>query len=162
MGDPRSRQSEEYAFKALGFKKHVDEEELMREFNNICVPEGIFLDEEERNVSVEVKRLIGNQLPVDAKTCQRRKIWERNHITWPWRKTVLSAVNKAHPDIIYKYDVFAHHIVFLVPDTLPKNGRRRLEKRVITVVEEKVTSISVPKRVYVHFVSAPETHFDRF
>ena len=119
------------------------------------------MDFDKRLVSVEVKRLIGNELPVDSRTNSRRKIWERNKITWPWKKTVLSALEKANPEIVKEYGITSHHIVFLVPDTLSKHSSSRLEKRALSVVEMYVSFLSV-KRVFVHFLPTPSHHFDRF
>ena len=41
----------------------VPEEELIRRFKGMRVPEGIFVNDSDECVSVEVKRIIGNTLP---------------------------------------------------------------------------------------------------
>ena len=164
MGDPRSLASEVYAISKLGFQLLVDEEHLIQEFSqfSIKVPEGIFEDGEKRRVTVEVKRIIGNMLPLDKGTQTRRKVWNRSTIVWPWKKTIRSAVEKAHPEIVRRYDIFAHYVVLLVPETLPSNKYNKLVKRATLEASKYVEEIDTPKHVYLQFLLAPPEQFDRF
>jgi hypothetical protein len=165
MSDPRSRASEEYAFKELGYKRIIHEDVLMREFEGRKVPEGIFMDGRGNNVSVEVKRIIGNVLPADAETGERRKVWRQGRIIWPWKITLLSALEKANEALIEKYNVRSHHIVVLVPARLSKREFSRIKRRCESVASECVPlyeSLRSLRSVFLHVIRAPDENFDRF
>lgn len=163
MADPRSRESEEYALGKLGFLLCVEEDALIREYSqmHIRVPEGIFYDPNtKRRVTVEVKRLISNELPCDKGKKERRKVVERGRVIWPWKKTVHSAFEKAHPTILRDYGATEHHVVFLTPESLDKRKHERLVKRALHCSSEVAQLVSVRTRV--HFITAPDSCFDRF
>ena len=161
MSDARSYESEVYAFQHLGFECIKTECELMSELGYCRVPEGIFWDCKNRyKVSVEVKRLIGNELPREGKS--RRIVRRRKSIIWPWTSTVESAIEKAHPKITDLFTIEMHHVVFVVPEQLSAKSFRRLHQHINEVASRfmNYTTIGVP--VSVHIIKGPSTLFDRF
>lgn len=164
MSDLRAWPSESYAFTQLGFSDiHIikSEQELMSEFCG-AVPEAIFRDPHtEKNVSIEVKRIVGNDLP---KGDGRRFIRRRKSIIWPWTSTVESALGKVNGHIICTYMVQEHHIVFIVPESLSQKSFERLKYHVDTTVNERISTVAdlKPKRIHTHVIRGPLYLFDRF
>lgn len=130
VGDMRSLPSEQYALQKLDIKACIrSEDQLMNEYTS-HVPEGIFVDTRGRIVSVEVKRIIGNWLPVVNNPDGRRRILRRGRIVWPWKSTVESALRKADSPALEDYRVSLHYVVLVIPDSLSDHHKTRLEKHV--------------------------------
>lgn len=141
----------------------VDEDQLIREYSHksISVPEGIFRDPTTGKViTLEVKRIVANTLPMDDGKMERRKVMERGKIVWPWKKTVQSAMRKAHPNILRDHGAMEHHAVFLVPSSLKKGERDKLMRRTLSHAAEAAEKVPVSTRI--HFLLAPDSCFDRF
>ncbi len=166
LPDVRAWPSEEFAFEHLGFRDKIKSEvELMHEQKS-CIPEAIFRYND-KNVSVEVKRIIGNYLPEEGGG--RRVIRRRKHIIWPWTSTVEAAINKLHESIVDSYFVQEHHIVFVIPDNLSKRSYSRLCLHIRSSIERMVEynlkkgkNVIKQSRIHTHIIEGPVELFDRF
>ena len=159
--DARSLASEVYALGRLCVEKCVrSERELIDEFPGQKIPEGIFYLEG-RLVSIEVKRIIGNLLPQEEHETERRKKRSKkgDHISWPWDRTVEMAIEKANDEMLKKYCIRAHHVVFVYPDLLSRRQVSRLRAHVHTTVHRK--KHITPAKIFTHLISGPGFLFDR-
>jgi hypothetical protein len=172
--DERSLPSEKYALeficKKLGCQEVVkNEKELINEQEEGCVPEGIFKDNKGRKIiSVEVKRIVGNDLPSEAheKTTKRKLIRRRKHIVWPWTSTVVAALSKANSKIVERYNVNEHHIVFVIPESMDNRSYERLLRHIDDSVRQYFSycqDLPLKKnKFFVHSLRGPSMLFDRF
>ena len=164
--DWRSAASENYAFEYIGIKKILyEEDELITKYawKGIKIPECIAVDPSDSNsiISVEEKRICGNNLPKDFNGQDRRILRDRgDRITWPWGKTIHDSLLKAHPVIVQELNVNTHHSVFVVPKSLNKKTLRRLCNHVYTNVREKYSDIPNCNTV-VHVIQGDDAMFDR-
>ena len=112
----------------LGLTQLVrSEEELMSEAEERGggpVPEEIWRMDDTL-LSVEVKRISGNTLPVQNNPDGRRRILRRGKIVWPWQLTVHCAVQKASSPPVVWYKVHVHYAVVLIPDTMSSSEQER-------------------------------------
>ena len=163
MADPRSWPSECFALAELGLSasNRLHSETELIELHRRTVPEGIFRHPlTQRIISVEVKRIVGNTLPSDA----RRKLRDRRGIMWPWRNTVHMAIAKAHDDIVRLHGVEEHHVVFVVPDTLARRAYDRLVRHIIDATNEYLRCAYHPldsKCIHTYVARGPPALFDR-
>lgn len=167
MSDIRSWPSEQYAFNYLGLnvsdclKSEVD---LMNECNNSCVPEAIFKHPvNQKVISVEVKRIVGNRLPIEGKG--RRVIRRRNGIVWPWTSTVETALGKATELFCSFYMIEEHHVVFIIPDTLSKRDHRKVHLHIYSAVNDFIHNERnelKSSKIRVYIIAGPKQLFDRF
>ena len=168
MAELESRASEVYAFHHLGFTEGdivCDEQTLISCYaqNGIQVPEAIFYNPHiGQNVSIEVKRIPGNVIPTGPHE-DPRKLRRRNLIVWPWKRTVESAIIKAHPKIVQTYNIRHHHVVIVVPECLCDRQYKRIARHVQTTVESflRANALNVPK-LHTHIIRGPNDLFDRF
>tara|TARA_B100000214_G_scaffold374022_1_gene355691 strand:- start:432 stop:1022 length:591 start_codon:yes stop_codon:yes gene_type:complete len=164
--DWRSAASEHYAFEYIGIKKILyceDELILKYAWQGIKIPECIAVDplNPSNNISIEVKRICGNNLPQDYVGQDRRTLRERgDKITWPWGKTIHDSLSKAHPLIVSELNVHTHHSIFVVPKSLSKKKLKRLCNHVYTIVCEKYYNIPICNTV-VHVIQGDDIMFDR-
>lgn len=167
MSDIRSWPSESYAFKHLGFSHYhqlKSEQDLIDENSIGTVPEAIFQNPfNNRIMSVEVKRIVGNNLPKEE--TGRRIIRRRKQIIWPWTSTVEAALSKANARIVSMYMIEEHHVVFVVPDKLTD----RAHTRVISHIQETIAAyykngnaVMKQNKTHVHIIKGPSNLFDRF
>ena len=163
----RDLRSEKFAFDALRLDDPVVKEcDLIHEFDGLKVPEGIFRDpvDNDRNISVEVKRIIGIDLP----TCGggRRKILRRvnrnERIIWPWTSSVHLAISKLHPRIAQVYNVHSHHVVFIIPVSLTDSVKRRTIQHIKRVTTSFLQSYTPVRRTRLHIVEGMDELFDRY
>lgn len=168
MSDIRSWPSERYAFEILGLQlSHVvvSENEMIHDICEDCtVPEAIFKHPiTGKLISVEVKRIVGNNLPNEGKR-QRKLIRRRKQIIWPWSSTVEAALSKANETIVKYYMVEEHHVVFIIPDFLSSRDSNRVETHIYASVNnyfEKFDSVIRRNRIFVNIVKGPSELFDR-
>lgn len=166
--DCRSLASEEYAFRYLGIRDVVAEEDALIDryaSMGLKVPEMIALDplDPDRIISVEVKRICGNQLPIDEKNCERRKLKRRNHYIWPWEKTICNSMMKAHSQIVTDMKIYAHHIVFVIPSSLDRRALRRMCIRIQESCYSNIGECAMElDRMFVHVIQGDDSLFDRF
>tara|TARA_B110001452_G_scaffold43466_2_gene33300 strand:+ start:11774 stop:12232 length:459 start_codon:yes stop_codon:yes gene_type:complete len=141
----------------------VPEEELIRRFRGMRVPEGIFVNDRDECVSVEVKRIIGNTLPSMAggRRHIKRSVRGREHIIWPWTSSVENALSKLRLEIAKTYDIKVHHAVFLIPYSLPERSRRRVIEHITTVATRHLQTYDTSTKVVYHIFQSDETIFDR-
>jgi len=165
MGDLRALPSEMYAFKHLGLQeknKIKSEKELMNECFGM-VPEAIFKHPlNNKNISVEVKRIVGNKLPFEGGG--RRLIRRRKHIIWPWKSTIEASLDKINGDIVNKYSVSEHHVVIVVPENLSERSHNRLLNHIQDSANNYFvnTSLSLKKnRIFIHVIKGNVNLFDR-
>tara|TARA_B100000787_G_scaffold155797_1_gene131525 strand:- start:413 stop:907 length:495 start_codon:yes stop_codon:yes gene_type:complete len=163
MSDPRSLASELYAFSYLGLPIEdmiVSERELIDNYGTqgMNVPEAIFTVDNQR-ITVEVKRIPGNNLPDDGSP--RRSLRRRNRIIWPWTSTVERALKKTSPLLSFDYDIVCHHVVFVIPDTLARKKKMRLHNHVNTAVDQYKNDDCVHPNIRVHIIDGPLVLFDR-
>ena len=164
--DWRSIASEEYAFAYIGIKKILyEEDDLITKYawKGIKIPECIAVDPADSTsiISVEVKRICGNNLPKDYQGQDKRFLRDRgDKIMWPWGKTIQDSLLKAHPLIVKELNVNTHHSVFVVPKSLSKKTLRRLCNHVYTNVCEKYYNIPNCNTV-VHVIQGDDSMFDR-
>lgn len=169
--DWRSTASEQFAFDYIGIKHVlVEEDVLIHKYacQGVRVPECIALDPDDpdRIISIEVKRICGNQLPLDFTGQVRRKLKHRNEIVWPWSKTIHASIEKAHPKIVSDMGVQRHHIVFVVPSSLTPRSLQRLCTRIQTSVSRSLDEFSnseyLMRHYIVHIIQGDDILFDRF
>lgn len=166
--DWRSIASETYAMDYIGIKSVLSPEaDLISRYarQGVRVPECIAVDPQhpDRVISVEVKRICGNQLPLDFCSQTRRKLRRRNRLVWPWETTIYNSVIKAHPAIVADYNVNTHHIVFVIPGSLDARTSARLCKRICDSVRNTYTKLTLPLRhMVVHIIQGRDELFDRF
>tara|TARA_B110001450_G_scaffold248396_1_gene264531 strand:- start:1 stop:519 length:519 start_codon:yes stop_codon:yes gene_type:complete len=170
-GDTSSLPSERYVFEQMGLTtRHLvrSEEELMREAERRgggCVPEGIWRHPHlsDKRVSVEVKRISGNTLPVHNNPDGRRRILRRGKIVWPWQSTVQCAVGKASSFSVLQYRVDIHYAVFLIPDTMSEAEKGRTRRHIVGAAVEAVSSLQPgAAKIRVVVMEGPVFLFDRF
>lgn len=170
MGDLRAKPSEDFAFEHLGLNETHQiktEDELMNEFASV-VPEGIFrYPTNDKIISVEVKRIVGNNLPLDDRQdgLRRRFIRRRKHIIWPWASTVEAALQKASENLIETYFVQEHHMVFVIPESLSSRMYHRVTDHIHYTVQqylEKGCNVIKSNRIHTHIIQGPDNLFDRF
>ena len=166
--DWRSLASEKYALEYLRIKKFVlGETELIDKYasQGVKVPECIAEDPSNpgRLISVEVKRICGNQLPLDYTGQERRKLRKRNKLIWPWGSTISNSLLKAHPQIVADLKIERHWIVFVVPDSLSNRSLKRMCERIESWVVKGIELVDMPvKYVDVHIIQGDDRLFDRF
>ena len=170
MGDLRAKPSEEFAFEHLGLNiqhRIRTEYELMNEFESV-VPEGIFrYPTNDKIISVEVKRIVGNNLPMDC-GCdgeRRRFIRRRKQIVWPWLSTVEAALQKANECVVQTYLVEEHHMVFVIPQSLSVRMHQRITEHIHHAVRQYITkgfNIIKSNKIHTHVIQGPDELFDRF
>jgi hypothetical protein len=164
----RSIASEEYALAYMGIRNIIaTEEDLIQRYANdgIRVPECVALDPADRDkiISVEVKRICGNQLPLDFEGQERRKVRSRSRLIWPWITTIMNSIAKAHPQIVADLKIHTHHVVFVLPSSLPSRSLRRLCDRICKYTVLKLDDMDLPVRhVVVHIIQGKDFLFDRF
>mgnify|MGYP001501511312 FL=1 len=159
-GDFRSLPSEHFALKQLGIVHCIkNENELMQEYTS-RVPEGIF-SMDGKIVSVEVKRIIGNWLPVEQNPDGRRRILRRGQIVWPWRSTVESALKKSYSQAILDYGVQIHYVAIVIPESLSEYHKTRLEKHIRQTSDVFFLTDTTIVKTKVCIFEGPDQLFDR-
>ena len=157
--------SEEFAFRYLGISAILlTEDALIERYWPHKVPEIVAVDprDSSRIISVEVKRICGNQLPLDRTGQTRRKLKRGNHYVWPWRTTIRNAFLKAHPQLVRDMNIHAHHIVFVVPHSLSPKSLKRICKQIQTTSNEEIQTCNLNlKRVAVHIVQGNDVLFEQ-
>ena len=156
-------ESEYHAFSRLGLDNPiVTEDELIRQFRGIRVPEALFNDNG-TVVSVEVKRIIGNALPIGGggRRRIRRYVRGKERIIWPWTSSVETALSKLHHNIATEYNVNTHVAVFLVPDTLSCSDVQRVQRHINTIAYSFLSKKWTPTKVKYHILTCDEYFFDR-
>ena len=166
----RTFESECHAFERIGVSRtpRVRECELVRRFENTCVPEGIFDAPEGHAMSVEVKRIVGNTLPSDVTRRAPRKITRRacfgarSRIVWPWTSSVETALCKLDERIARAYGVKVHVAVFLVPRSLPSRCKGRVRDHIHRVAQSVLSGPTLlsTKTIY-HIVECDDVFFER-
>ena len=159
--------SENYAITRLRCRPIVTERQLQEKFMGQRVPEGIF----KRNgeiVTIEVKRIPGNELPYETSKKRCIKLSDSNrkaaprHIRWPWTSTVKTALSKLQPDIAANYNVCKHTAVFLIPTSLPAKAKKRTIQHITTVADGFLSShTSKSFKVEWCILETPDEFFDR-
>ena len=161
MSHPRSLASELYAFSYLGLPIEdmvVSERELIDNYAT-HVPEAIFTVDNKR-ITVEVKRIPGNTLPVPDDGLPKRSLRRRNLIIWPWTSTVENALKKATPLLSHDYGIVCHHVVFVIPDTLARKQKIRLHNHVNSTVHRYKNDDCVHPNIRVHIIDGPLVLFE--
>ena len=159
-----SLQSEEWVFSQLNLTKDTcirTERQLLCEFT--CpVPEGIWTcpTDSNKRISVEVKRVIGNWLPLEHANDYRRTVKRRDRIIWPWKSTVEGAITKAESDAIQSYMVDVHYAVFVIPESLDVSHQNKVRKHIYRIASA-VTVHKKPK-VSIIILRGPDSLFYRF
>ena len=170
MSDSRAKPSEEFAFQHLGLNLNHQiktEHELINEFESV-VPEGIFYHpNNDKIISVEVKRIVGNNLPSDDSYDgdRRRFIRRRKQIVWPWLSTVEAALQKANECVIQTYFVEEHHMVFVIPESLSVRISQRITEHIHKSVKKCITqgyNKIKSNKIHTHVIQGPDILFDRF
>ena len=139
----------------------------MNEISSV-VPEGIFrYPTNDKIISVEVKRIVGNNLPFDDRHegLKRRFIRRRKHIVWPWASTVEAALQKANKCVVDTYFVEEHHMVFVIPQSLSSRMYIRVTDHIHNTVKqciEKGFDAIKSNRIHTHIIQGPDELFDRF
>lgn len=164
--DVRSLASEYFAFSYLGIRDVILEEDaLIRRYSGMKVPEMVAVDpcHSDRIISVEVKRICGNQLPLDHTGQERRKLKRHGHYIWPWKTTVSKSLWKAHPKLVNDLHIHAHHIVFVIPKSLSTRALNRLCHRIREACEDEVENCELTlNHVIIHVIQGDDFMFDRF
>ena len=161
----RSLSSEIFAFEYLKIKDVIiREEDLINMYANrsIKIPECIAVDPNDSSkiISVEVKRICGNNLPKDYEGQKRRiKRGRRNKIVWPWEKTIVEGMTKAHPTLINDMQITAHHSVFVIPSSLNKKELRKVCSHIVNTALDKQDHLHC--HTTVHVIQGNEFMFDR-
>jgi len=158
-----SSESEERAFQILGLKNPIiSEDELIRRFEGLKVPEALFYDNG-TTVSVEVKRIIGNTLPHCGKGRRRikRYVKGRERIIWPWTSSVETALSKLHSSIAHEFCVSIHIAVFLIPDILSNSVKERIIRHIETIASTFLTERNTSTKVKYFIFDCDEKYFDR-
>ena len=166
--DWRSMASELYALDYIGIT-HIlhEEDELIALFacHGLRVPECIALDpsDPDRIISVEVKRICGNELPLDYTGQTRRKLRSRNQLVWPWNTTIYNSILKAHPLIIERYRIQRHLVVFVIPYSLNERARNRMCERIQSSVQRNFEKApDALRHMVVYIIQGDDVLFDRF
>jgi len=166
-GDFGSLASELYAFECLGLTGKAcirTEQELLEECNTGPVPEGIW-ECAGQVVSVEVKRIAGNTLPIADNPDGRRQIFRRGRIIWPWVSTVHYAICKCTCEAVTTYNVDVHYAVFLVPESMNTSARERTYRHIQHVAKQTysalTSSMKLGVKVKAVMLTAPDVVFDR-
>lgn len=158
-----SSESEKLAFSKLGLKNPiVSEDELIKTFDGLKVPEAIF-DDNGTIVSVEVKRIIGNALPECGQGRRRikRYINGRERTIWPWTSSVESALSKLHSDIAEQFSISVHLAVFLIPEYLSNSVKNRIARHIRQTASAFLTSNITSTKVKYFIFNCEERYFDR-
>jgi len=163
--DWKSFASEMYAFEYLGIHNFiVREDELIKKYSQLGIktPECIAFDPNDSSkiISIEVKRICGNRLPCDYTGQKHRYMKYRNKIIWPWGKTVKTAFEKAHSNIVSDLGINTHHAVFVIPNSLTKRASRRLCER-IEAYTKAYGSYTTVRNLIVHVIQGDDAMFDR-
>ena len=164
--DWRSIASEKFALDYIGINDVLyEEDDLILRYAplGIKTPEVVARDptNPQRIISVEVKRICGNTLPLE--NGHRRKLKNRNVIIWPWTQTVYQSLEKANKKIVHELGIHRHHVVFVVPRSLEKRVLNRLVSRIESTTENYMHRIQLPVRhVVIHVIQGDDTLFDRF
>lgn len=158
-----SFESEEHAFKILGLKNPIiSENELIKKFEGIRVPEALFNDNG-TIVSVEVKRIIGNTLPLCGQGRRRikRYVKGRERIVWPWTSSVETALSKLHSIIANEFCVSIHVAVFLIPEFLSNSVKERIIRHIKTIATTFLTYKTTSTKVKYFIFGCDKKYFDR-
>jgi len=156
--------SEEYVFEQLGLSyRHLvrSEQQLIDEVNSGPVPEGIWRLPScpERLISVEVKRIAGNSLPMNDNPDGRKHLIKRGKIIWPWESTVKYAILKCSSDAIQQHNVQVHYAVFLIPESMGSSARQKTYKHIVNALQRVPPQ---PIKVKVMMMQGPDHLFYRF
>ena len=157
-------ESEERAFQILGLKNPIiNEEELIKKFDGIKVPEAVF-DDNGTIVSVEVKRIIGNTLPLCGEGKRRitRYVNGKERIIWPWTSSVETALSKLHVNIAKAFSVDVHLAVFLIPEYLSSGVKYKIKRHIRTIAHSFLTSTTTSTKVKYVIFNCEKKYFDRF
>ncbi len=156
--------SEERAFEILGLKNRIiSENELIKKFNGLKVPEALF-DDNGTIVSVEVKRIIGNTLPHSGKGRRRikRYINGKERIIWPWTSSVETALSKLHSNIANEFCVNIHVAVFLIPEYLSNTVKYRTIRHIENISNTFLADTTTSTKVKYFIFNCEDKYFDRF
>ena len=159
----RARASETFAIDKLGLHDELclrKETQLIHEYRGCPIPEGIWRDPSDpgKIVSVEVKRVIGNRLPMEKNT-GRRRVTRRSKIVWPWSKTVEDAVLKSTSRVLKDYNVHTHYAVFIVPEEMSPKNSDDVRRHIWTVANDAMKRTCV--KIKVKIFDGPIDLFDR-
>ena len=125
----------------------VDEDTLARTHHGQKIPEGIFLADDGRTVSVEVKRIPSLQ------RSDGTRAW---HGGFAWQNTIVSAMEKAHEGIVRAHQVRVHHVVLCAPED--ERVRSRIEthaQRILHAHAASGLSSCAARRVVLHVLRTP-------
>lgn len=167
MVEARSAKSERYAFKQLGLGEPlIDESALVTLFEGTRVPEGIFADplDANRRISVEVKRIIGGHLPAGGggrRVIRRHSTRRGDEIIWPWTSSVEAALTKLSFEIMHTFDVSVHHVVFLVPESMPCRTYQRTARHIQDVTRKHLKQHPTHCKIRLHIISGADDMFER-
>ena len=159
----RSYASEQYAFEMFGLGEPViSETELIHSLKNLKVPEGIWKIDD-KYISIEVKRIIGGNLPVHVDG-KRRVIRRRTHgcekIIWPWETTVISSLQKISIELVQIYKVREHHVVFIVPNEMTLRTFKRTSYNIERCAIEYIQTNVPPCRIFLHIIRGSTSLFE--
>ena len=129
----------------------LSERELMNMYPRKKVPEAVFLSGERSGLcTVEVKRVIGLS-HLDGKYRGNGFVWKR---------TIESAVDKAHSELVETHGIVEHHVVLCVPAGR-QIGKRLCAHSLRAAVQhlESGRSSCATRRVHIHIVEAPACVF---
>jgi hypothetical protein len=165
--DYRSLASERFALAYLGIERILlGEDALIDRYASLGlkVPEVIAIDPNhaDRVISVEVKRICGNQLPLDHTNQVRRKLKRGNHYIWPWQTTIYNSVQKAHPKLVSDLKIHVHHIVFVVPLSLDRRSLQRMCDRICAACHKEASGVEYLNHITIHIIQGQDSLFDRF
>ena len=166
--DWRSLASEQFALEYLGIRNVIlDEDDLIDRFSSLGmkVPEVVAFDpfHKDRVISVEVKRICGNQLPLDFTGQVRRKLKRGKHYIWPWKNTIYNSLKKAHPILVKEYNIHVHHIVFVIPNSLKRRSLQRMCDQIRFNCQNQIQDFEmILNHVTVHVIQGNDELFDRF
>ena len=127
------------------------ETELMLMHSGKKVPEAVFRSGlREGLCTVEVKRLVGLS-HLDGTYLDYGFVW---------RRTIESAIDKAHADVVMSHGISDHHVVLCVPAGRFIGERtRRHSLRAATRYLTSGRSNCAARRVHIHIVEAPKCLF---
>ena len=156
-------ESERYAFSRLGLGDPiVTEDELIKQFAGLRVPEALF-NQDGNIISVEVKRIIGNSLPMsaDGRRRIRRYVNGKERIVWPWTSSVEIALSKLNHVIAARYNVNTHVAVFLIPETLNGSEKGKVVKRIHAIASDFMMNNKTTTKVKYYILYCDKYYFDR-
>lgn len=166
--DWRSLASEQFALEYLGIRQVIlDEDDLINRYSSmgLKVPEVVAIDpfHKDRIISVEVKRICGNQLPLDFTGQTRRKLKRGKHYIWPWQTTIYNSLRKAHPILVKELKIHVHHIVFVIPSSLTRRSLQRMCDQICLNCQKQIQDFEmILNHVTVHVIQGDDELFDRF